>query len=119
MVLVTLGNLGALVLRRGQDSEELPRVNDPEVRPPGQLVTTAKFYPLPVKKVSGIASVSGAGDCFAAAFISSILRGLSQDQAISAGFQAAEITLTAFEAVPKTLTQNVIDWNKSASGRLL
>ena len=82
-------------------------------------MTSSKFYPLPVAHVAGIASVSGEGDCFAAAFISSILRNRTQDQAVSAGFQAAEITLKAFEAVPKSLTGDVIDWNKSAQGKLL
>ena len=31
--------------------------------------------------------VSGAGDCFAAAFISSALRAASQDEAVAAGIQ--------------------------------
>ena len=35
--------------------------------------------------------VSGAGDCFAAAFISSALRAASQDEAVAAGIQGGSL----------------------------
>ena len=42
---------------------------------------------LAITITGGVVCVSGAGDCFAAAFISSALRAASQDEAVAAGIQ--------------------------------
>ena len=48
---------------------------------------SAIHYPVRPMDPSGVVCVSGAGDCFAAAFISSALRAATQDEAVAAGIQ--------------------------------
>ena len=84
----------------------------PQVKSPGEFTVSAVHYPVqPMDQgncymiylkifscmqlmyllsfviLGGVVCVSGAGDCFAAAFISSALRAASQDEAVAAGIQ--------------------------------
>jgi bifunctional ADP-heptose synthase (sugar kinase/adenylyltransferase) len=117
VVLVTLGEEGSLLVRRGSANEQLPLRNDNEVKEAGSFVTSAKFYP--VQKAENVVCVSGAGDCFAAAFISSVIRGGTQDRAVAAGIQAAKFCLGYTRSVPVDMGRNVIDWNREAQGRVI
>ena len=53
----------------------------------GEFTVSAIHYPVRPMDPSGVVCVSGAGDCFAAAFISSALRAATQDEAVAAGIQ--------------------------------
>ena len=48
---------------------------------------SAVHYPVQPMDSGSVVCVSGAGDCFAAAFISSALRAAPQDEAVAAGIQ--------------------------------
>ena len=48
----------------------------------------------------GVVCVSGAGDCFAAAFISSALRAASQDEAVAAGIQVGSLLVIFYFFIP-------------------
>lgn len=118
VIVVTLGEQGCLVVRRGQPTDPLPKENDPDFRSSGDVVISAKHYPLlPESRI--IDSVSGAGDCFAAAFVTAVLHDKTQDQAVAAGFQAATLSLRSASAVPSNLSSDIIDWNKEHPGNLI
>ena len=57
-----------------------------------------------------VVSVSGAGDCLTAGFITALLRGRGQAAAVSAGLQAAKLSCAVSAAVPDTMTPGDIDW---------
>jgi sugar/nucleoside kinase (ribokinase family) len=63
-----------------------------------------------------VVSVNGAGDCFAAAFVTAALAGRRQDCAVAAGLQAAAKSVVVAKAVPHDLTSKDIDWERSAPG---
>lgn len=63
VVLVTLGELGVLVIRRGSRSDPLPTENDP-VRYDVAPAYSATYYPVPAKPDCGITCVSGKISCF-------------------------------------------------------
>ena len=111
VLLVTLGKHGVVLARHGKPE-------DPLYPPPPQNQQGIKSYRYyPIENVLNAVCSSGAGDCFVGAFLRAILDGLSQDQAVSAGIQAAAISLVHFEAVPTNLTHDAIDWKRSASGK--
>lgn len=66
---------------------------------------TAKGYlemrRYPVKKISNIVSVSGAGDCFASSFISGILAKSAEPKCIALGFMSATQALLSNTSVPQ------------------
>ncbi len=85
-LIVTLGDKGVLTLEKGNNAH---RVH-------------AKHYP--VEPATNVVSVSGAGDCFAAAFITAILNRKSKVEAVEAGLRAANLSLQSSETVPSNLT---------------
>ena len=106
VVLVTLGEDGVVVVRRGSPDQPLPLKNDPRVLTPAELTgVSEKRYPiLDGNNNNNVVSVSGSGDCFAAGFISALLSGcLDQDKAIEAGLKAAARSIQCIEAVPDNL----------------
>lgn len=85
MIIVTLGQYGVLFMDQ----------------------KTATHYK--VEPVKDVVSVSGAGDCFAGAFVAGKLKGMSQDEAVSAGLQVAGMSLQSANSVPLDLTFDRID----------
>jgi sugar/nucleoside kinase (ribokinase family) len=71
---VTLGDRGVLVVRRGLDTDPLPLRNASNLRKLSSY--SAKHYP--VHPFENVVSVVGAGDCFTGAFISGLLNGFDQ-----------------------------------------
>ncbi|GFW58131.1 pfkB domain-containing protein [Trichonephila clavipes] len=96
-LIVTLGPHGVLLITN------LPS----EIRfPTGQEATPkdkvrAVYYSAP--KPEKIVSVSGAGDCFAAGMIGSILKGLDPEDCIRAGQRAALLSLSSHLSVPDSI----------------
>jgi len=114
VVVVTMGSEGVLVVRRGRPDDPLPIKNDP-VTPIAEKIS-AVHYPCPLV-ATDVASVSGAGDCFAAAFVTAFLvHGLPQGNAVASGMQAATHSLRDSSAVPESLTEDVIIWTDVVKG---
>ena len=108
VVLVTLSECGVLLVRRGSPRHPLPARG----RLAGGPGLSAVWYPCH-DPATRVVSVSGAGDCLTAGFISSVLRGLDQATAVSAGMQAAKLSCGVSAAVPDDIH---IDWTRSAPG---
>ena len=118
VVVVTMGEGGCLVVRRGAATDPLPLHNDPspvlDPEDAAAMPCSARHYPVPPP--ADIVSVNGAGDCFAAAFLASALSGRAQDRAVAAGMQAAARCMRSGKAVPHSLAAEDIDWEESARG---
>ncbi|XP_034943463.1 pseudouridine-metabolizing bifunctional protein C1861.05 isoform X2 [Chelonus insularis] len=113
VVITTLGPDGLLINRRCSSSKK-PFYNSngistknlvedgttiqSRLHPPVELNTEGILSPR-INKVS----VSGCGDCLAAAIITGILRGLSEEMCITLGLKAAAVSLKSFENVPQAL----------------
>ena len=95
MIVVTLGERGvAVALRDG----------------------SFNFYE--AQAIKDIASVSGAGDCFISAFMTAlVVRGVGQEDAVAAGFEAARCSLASYLPVPSSV--KTITWNGNDHGRRL
>ncbi len=115
VVIVTLGEAGCLVVRRGRPDDPLPTENDPEPVSRDELICSARHYPPPID-LADVVSVNSAGDCFAAAFAAAALSGRSQDSAVSAGMQAARRSVGVAKAVPGDLDAADVDWERRAEG---
>ncbi|XP_065568312.1 uncharacterized protein LOC136032096 isoform X3 [Artemia franciscana] len=85
-ILVTMGQHGIAAMTRGRDPI---------------------YFPPPKVDPEDIVSVSGAGDCFAAGYISGILQNLSTNQCLHLGTEAAKLSLLDFPAVPESITPNL------------
>jgi len=114
VVLVTLSECGVVLVRRGSHTSPLPTKQNMEY---GAGVS-AVWYPC-TSPCTSVVSVSGAGDCLSAGFISGVLKGLGQAGAVSAGMQAARISCGVSAAVPDILEEGSIDWEHQAEGRVL
>jgi len=114
VVVTTLGSDGAVLVRRGHPEDPLPTRNDPN-----SSVANISAVHYSGKVISDVASVSGAGDCFAAAFLTAVFReNLPQSGVMAAAMQAALLSLRSSSAVPESLTSEAIDWReKNVSGR--
>jgi pseudouridine-5'-phosphate glycosidase/pseudouridine kinase len=88
-LIITLGQFGALLLEKDHS---------------GQI----KASHFKVDVAESVASVSGAGDCLAAAFIAGLLHGHSKAEAIEMGLKAAHLSLQSMETVPSTLNMDAI-----------
>ncbi|GBN88612.1 hypothetical protein AVEN_195022-1 [Araneus ventricosus] len=101
-LVVTLGPHGALLITKLCSESYFPTGQDsiPTGKP------RAMYYPAP--KPGKIVSVSGAGDCFAAGMIGSILKGLQPHECIRSGQRAALLSLASHLAVPDTISPKVI-----------
>ncbi|TRY72383.1 hypothetical protein TCAL_04749 [Tigriopus californicus] len=115
VIIVTMGDDGVLIVRRGSAHEPLPLRNDPGSKSRSEFTISATHYP--VRKICDAVSCSGAGDCLSAAFITSILNHHSQGQAVAAGIQAAALSLGQDMSVPTMLSRDIIDWQSEAKGR--
>ncbi|XP_045028924.1 uncharacterized protein LOC116921268 isoform X2 [Daphnia magna] len=98
-IMVTLGKLGMMIVRRGAKADRLPVA--PWQHQPNDEIT-ATYYSAPT--VDHIVSVSGAGDCLAAGFITGIINGWEQDKCAAFGLQAAACSLRHSPAVPAALS---------------
>lgn len=99
-IIVTLGEHGVLITSPLPSSSPLLETNwgvYKNLAPENDAFM--KYYPLP--KFCFVENASGAGDAFAAGFISGMLRGLPERICVSVGFQAAELALKAKGAVPE------------------
>lgn len=114
VIIVTMGDDGVLIVRRGSANEPLPLTNDRGIKSRSEFTISATHYP--VRKICDAVSCSGAGDCLSAAFITSILNNYSQGQAVAAGIQAAALSLGDEMSVPKSLSRDIIDWQSEAKG---
>ncbi|XP_055938833.1 uncharacterized protein LOC129968698 isoform X2 [Argiope bruennichi] len=101
-LVVTLGPYGALLITK-LCSESLFPIGQESI-PKGK--PRAIYYPTP--KPEKIVSVSGAGDCFAAGMIGSILKGLQQEECIRSGQKAALLSLASHFAVPNSISPKAV-----------
>jgi len=100
-VLVTLGKHGLMVVRRGDNSKSFPLAPWNRDLSKSEAVS-ASYYP--AAEIDEIISVSGAGDCLAAGFITGLLKGWSQEKCAALGLKAAECSLKHSPAVPNALS---------------
>jgi len=112
VVLVTLSECGVVLVRRGSHTTPLPTKENMCYG----AGTSAVWYPC-TSPCTSVVSVSGAGDCLSAGFISGVLRGQDQAAAVSAGLQAAKVSCGVSAAVPNRLGD--IDWGHKAEGQVL
>ncbi|KAK3854883.1 hypothetical protein Pcinc_038681 [Petrolisthes cinctipes] len=114
-LMVTLGPLGFMILRQATsstlDSPLLPltQMGTQEETCEEECMCVGLYYPAP--RSPDIVSVSGAGDCLAAGFITGMLEGRSVSECASGGQAAAQLSLAASPAVPASLTPAVLPWH--------
>ena len=105
VILVTLSEHGVVLVRRGRPEEPLPTKTS---MTQGADVSGV-WYPCS-DPCTSVVSVSGAGDCLTAGFITGVLQGRDQATAVSAGLQAARISCSVSAAVPETLRHSDLNW---------
>lgn len=105
VILVTLSEHGVVLVRRGRPEEPLPTKTS---MTQGSEVSGV-WYPCS-DPCTSVVSVSGAGDCLTAGFITGVLQGRDQATAVSAGLQAARISCSVSAAVPETLRHSDLNW---------
>lgn len=103
-VIVTLGALGVLIIRRHgaqkcfySGTAPAKYTNDTKFVANGQH--QARYYA--AQKIDKIVNVSGAGDSFNSGFIAAMIRGNAEPVCVSVGFEAAKSALRSQGAVPK------------------
>lgn len=104
-VIVTLGKHGALVCRDTAADTPFPTAHHLSHLPTRQhSLVSARHFPAsgPGGHVQ-IGNVTGAGDSFAAAMASFIIRGLSPDICVKAGMLAAQYSLQSQDAIAPTV----------------
>lgn len=114
-VIVTLGALGVLIVRRHgvqkcfySGTAPAKYINDTKGN------NLARFYA--AQKIDKIVNVSGAGDSFNSGFIAAMIRGHAEPVCVSVGFEAAKSALQSQGAVPKTYFDLEHScWSKAAS----
>lgn len=95
-IIVTLGARGVLIARHADSSTNLLTSKKDKLQ--------IRHYPADL--IQKIVNVSGAGDCLASGLISSMLKGLNEEECVAVGFQAALLALQAPQAVPDKLEVN-------------
>ena len=115
-IVVTLSENGVVIVRRGKPDDPLPIKNN--MNTCDDSVVSGVWYPC-LNPCDAVVSVSGAGDCLTAGFISAALQGRDQAAAVSAGLQAARLSCSVSAAVPDTLTPDLITWDTPADHVLL
>ena len=110
VILVTLSEHGVVLVRRGGPEDPLPTKSSltQGARMMGAEVSGV-WYPC-TEPCTSVVSVSGAGDCLTAGFITGVLQGSDQATAVSAGLQAARISCSVSAAVPETLRHSDLNW---------
>ncbi|GFT32635.1 pfkB domain-containing protein [Nephila pilipes] len=101
-LIVTLGPHGVLLITNLPS--EIPFPTGQETVPKDKVRALHYSAPKPGK----IVSVSGAGDCFAAGMIGSILNGLNPEDCVRAGQRAALLSLSSHLAVPDSINPETI-----------
>lgn len=101
-VIVTLGALGVLIVRRHGVQKCFYSGTAPAtyVDSVTKANHQARFYA--AQKIGKIVNVSGAGDSFNSGFIAAMIRGHTEPTCVSVGFEAAKSALQSQGAVPKT-----------------
>ena len=110
VILVTLSEHGVVLVRRGRPEDPLPTKSSMTkgMRMMGAEVSGV-WYPC-TDPCTSVVSVSGAGDCLTAGFITGVLQGRDQASAVSAGLQAARISCSVSAAVPESLKHSDLNW---------
>lgn len=98
-VIVTMGHYGVIIARRGTASEPFLG-SDPRKK------LAVRHYPTEV--LSNVVNVSGAGDCLASGIIAGILKGVSEEECIAMGFEAARASLLSTSSVPSKFERTVV-----------
>lgn len=101
-IIVTLGELGLVIARKYTASDALILRNE--------TCDNVQIRHYPVKKLTNIANVSGAGDCFASGIVWAMLQGYSEERSVAIGFAAARASLFCTVAVPHNLLDNCRDF---------
>lgn len=97
-IIITLGELGLIVARKNTASDALLTREETS--------ETVQIRHYPVQKLTDIANVSGAGDCFASGMVWAMLKGYSEERSVAIGFAAAKASLYCTIAVPHNLLDN-------------
>ncbi|XP_023342571.1 pseudouridine-metabolizing bifunctional protein C1861.05 [Eurytemora carolleeae] len=97
VILLTMSKDGVLLTRRGDPSDPLPSRSNPA----SQLTGFSSVH-YPGVPATNVVSVSGAGDCLTAGFITAILRGEDQDTCVAAGMQVARLSCGVSPAIPQS-----------------
>lgn len=97
-IIVTLGELGLIIARKNTASDTLISRDE--------TCDSIQIRHYPVQKLTNIANVSGAGDCFASGIIWAMLQGYSEERSVAIGFAAARASLFCTIAVPDDLLDN-------------
>jgi sugar/nucleoside kinase (ribokinase family) len=87
ILLITMGPSGCLLLSRSKKVQ----------------ITT-----IPAPSYQTLISASGTGDCFNAAFLTSLLNGANLDGCMQSGQKAASLSLQSSETVPDTITYDSV-----------
>jgi len=111
VVMLTLSEYGVLLTRRGSVSDPLP------VKSNSNSTLDSRFSSVyyPGSPATHVVSVSGAGDCLTAGFLTGVLQGKNQHQCVSAGLQAAKLSCGVAAAVPSQLSLELIDWDAAVT----
>lgn len=111
VLLLTLSKEGVLLTRRGNLSDPLPTKYKLNKARQGYSRYSSVHYPgTPAQHV---VSVSGAGDCLTAGFITGVLQGKQQGQCVAAGMQAAKMSCGVSAAVPTKLSIDQLNWEQN------
>ncbi|CAB3388496.1 Hypothetical predicted protein [Cloeon dipterum] len=97
-VVITLGQQGCLIVNRSEAGQPLRTFFDQETKLPAK----AKFYPIDTPNLEPV-SVSGAGDCFAAALILAAAEKWPEKVAVAWAMAAANVSLLSAKTVPVEL----------------
>eukprot|EP00057_Strongylocentrotus_purpuratus_P020796 XP_011675270.1 PREDICTED: uncharacterized protein LOC105443611 [Strongylocentrotus purpuratus] len=104
---ITLGEEGILVCRNAEPEQRFVISNQglKDIEIDGMF--SAVHYPVS-SDIGSITSVSGAGDCLAAASIANMLRGHDPDFCLGSGLLAAQRSLQSHHAVPSSINKELI-----------
>ncbi|KAL5014929.1 hypothetical protein ScPMuIL_009199 [Solemya velum] len=104
VLIVTLGRHGVLICRR-TGTKEFPVKGDTTE---SNAIMTAIHYPACTsEETTEVVSVSGAGDCLAAAMIHGIVNGHDSDTCIKGGLLAAQMSLHSSITVPVIISSKI------------
>ena len=112
LLMVTLSEHGVVIVRKGSPEDPLVTTR------PKTNVVSGVWYPCS-DPCTQVVSVSGAGDCLTAGFITAALQGRDQTSAVSGGMQAARLSCSVSAAVPDNLRFEDIDWTRPADKMIL
>jgi pseudouridylate synthase / pseudouridine kinase len=97
-VIVTLGRQGCLIANRNQGDQPFSTFSKQNLSNPVKV----RIYPVQTKNLDPV-SVSGAGDCFAAALIVAACENWPENVSVAWGMAAANASLLSSKTVPEEL----------------